>query len=467
MGRSSRKTIIHENLLISDLAAEGKAIAKKDDLIIFVSNCIPGDIVDVRIQRRQKNFQEGYPVKFHQLSTDRIDPFCEHFGICGGCKWQNLPYPKQLEFKQRQVEDQFKRIGHLKFPEPSAISPSNQTTHYRNKLEYTFSNLRWLNDGERNSSQDTDMRALGFHIPKMFDRIVDINTCFLQKEPSNEIRLFVKALAIKLNLAFYNQRNHSGEIRNLIIRTSTTGDLMIIVVFASIETEKQIRLLLELQEKFQEITSLNYVINTKKNDSIHDLEVVNFSGKDHILERMEDLSFRIGPKSFYQTNSEQAYKLYQIVRDFAQLKGNELVYDLYAGTGTIGLFLAKNAKTIIGVENIAEAIEDAKKNAQLNKIEHAHFYTGDIKDLLDSIVSKHGIADVIIVDPPRAGLHPQVADKLSNSLAKKIIYVSCNPATQARDLEILCVNYHIKLIQAVDMFPHTHHVENVVLLEKN
>ncbi len=466
MGKSRRKTIIHEKLLITDIASEGKAIARLDDLVVFVTNCIPGDVVDVRIQKKQKNFQEGIPTRFHQLSPLRTEAFCSHFGTCGGCKWQSLPYTKQLEFKQKQVADQFSRIGHLQFPEIEQILPSEKTIHYRNKLEFTFSNLRWLTAEEINLDEPYGREALGFHVPRMFDRIVDIDTCYLQKEPSNELRLFIKKRALELNIAFYNQRTHEGEIRNLIVRTTTTNQLMLIVVFAAIDDTKREALLSSIHTNYPDITSLNFVINTKRNDSIHDLDVVNYAGMPYILEQMEERKFRIGPKSFYQTNSEQAYELYKKVRDFAGLTGQEVLFDLYAGTGTIGLFLADRAKVVVGIEYVPEAIEDAKINAELNQIEHAHFYAGDIKDLLTPIMTQHGKPDVVVVDPPRAGLHKDVAETLLTTDAKTLVYVSCNPATQARDLEILCRNYQIEKVQPVDMFPHTHHVENIVLLKK-
>lgn len=468
MSRKKNRHPVFEKLQITDIAAEGKAIARKDDLVIFVGSCIPGDVVDVRIASKKKKYAEGSAIHFHELSPMRIEAFCSHFGTCGGCKWQSLPYDKQLEFKAKQVEDQLTRIGHLKLPKILPIKGSEATTFYRNKLEYTFSNLKWLKKEDMNSEQKPEsMNALGFHIPGMFDRILDIDHCYLQSEPSNAIRLFVKQIALESNQAFYNQRTHEGLFKNLIIRTSTTGEVMVILVVSQNLPELINELMSKIHHRFPEITSLNYVINPKRNDTIYDLEVQLFAGRDHILEQMENLQFRIGPKSFYQTNSTQAYELYKIVRNFAGLNGNETVYDLYTGTGTIALFLANSCKEIIGIESIPEAIDDAKENARLNGISNASFYAGDAKDLLPEILTKHAKPDILITDPPRAGMHPSVIDSILKAEPEKIVYVSCNPATQARDLALLSDKYSLIEIQPVDMFPHTHHLENVVLMKKN
>lgn len=467
MSRKKNRHPIYENLEIIDIAAEGKAIARKDDLVIFVNSCIPGDVVDVRISSKKKKYAEGSAIQFHKLSPLRVDAFCSHFGTCGGCKWQSLPYHKQLEFKAKQVEDQLTRIGHLKLPEIAPIKGSDATIHYRNKLEYTFSNLKWLKKEDMNSDSKTgSMNALGFHIPGMFDRIIDIDHCYLQSEPTNEIRLFVKKIAEASGLGFYNQRTHEGFFKNLIIRTSTTGEVMVILVVSQNFLEQIQSLMMKIQLQFKEITSLNYVINPKKNDTIYDLVVHCFSGRDYILEQMENLRFRIGPKSFYQTNSKQAYELYKIVRNFAELKGDETIYDLYTGTGTIALFLASQCKEVIGIESIPEAIADAEQNAALNQINNASFYAGDAKDILPEILLKHAKPDVLITDPPRAGMHPSVIDSILQAGPEKIVYVSCNPATQARDLALMEPHYSLIRIQPVDMFPHTHHLENVVMMKK-
>jgi 23S rRNA (uracil1939-C5)-methyltransferase len=467
MSRKKNRHPIFEKLEIIDIAAEGKAIARKEDMVVFVSGCIPGDIVDVRISSKKKKFAEGSAVFFHTLSPLRIDPFCEHFGTCGGCKWQSLPYDKQLEFKANQVVDQLSRIGHLQLPAIEPIMGSVKTKFYRNKLEYTFSNLKWLSKEDLHKETKSENRnALGFHIPGMFDRILDINQCYLQAEPSNSIRLFVKKIADDSDYAFYNQRTHEGLFKNLIIRTSSIGETMVILVVSENKPDFISGMMNKIYEQFPSITSLNYVINPKRNDTIFDLDVVLFKGKPFILEQMEDLQFRIGPKSFYQTNSEQAYELYKTVRKFADLQGNETVYDLYTGTGTIALFLAKYCKEIIGIESIPDAIQDAKQNAVLNGISNAHFYAGDAKNLLPEMLRLHQKPDVLITDPPRAGMHLDVIESILLANPEKIVYVSCNPATQARDLALLSEKYSIHQVQPVDMFPHTHHVENVVLLKK-
>ena len=460
----------YEKLEIIDIAAEGKAIAKKDELVVFVTNAVPGDVVDVQINKRKKNYKEGYPTLFHKFSSERVEAFCEHFGVCGGCKWQMLPYEKQLFYKQKQVFEQLSHIGQLKLPEINTILASANTRFYRNKLEYTFSNNRWLTQDELNSDiniDDRDVRALGFHIPRMFDRIVDIENCYLQAEPSNSIRLAIKKFCTENNYSFFNHRTKEGYLRNLIIRTASTGETMVILSVFYNDEEKLEALLNHVKEEFPEITSLMYVVNEKMNDTIADQEIKLFSGNNHIFEEMEGLRFKLGPKSFYQTNSTQAYELYKITRDYAELTGNEIVYDLYTGTGTIANFVASKAHKVVGIEFVPEAIEDAKINSQINNIENTSFFAGDIKDVLNTdFIMKHGKPDVIILDPPRAGLHKNVINSMLFAMPKRIVYVSCNPATQARDISLLDAKYKVIKIQPVDMFPHTHHVENIVLLER-
>ena len=457
-----------ENILITDFAAEGKSIAKADDMVIFTTLAVPGDIVDLQITKKKKNFMEGRVVNIRKKSEIRATPFCAHFGVCGGCKWQNLPYEKQIAYKQQQVADNLTRIGHLDLPEISPIIGSEKTQFYRNKLEFTFSNKRWLTTVDMQSGKTyPTMNALGFHIPGMFDKVLDIEKCWLQDDISNQIRNFIKHYALEHELPFFDLRSQEGFLRNIIIRNSTTGELMLIVVFYHEDKTEREALLNAIAEKFPQITSLIYIINGKANDSITDQETIVFKGNDHIYEQMEDLRFKIGPKSFYQTNSEQAYKLYSVVRDFAELHGEELVYDLYTGTGTIANFVAKKAKKVIGIEYVPEAIEDAKINSAVNHIDNTLFFAGDMKDILNrDFITQHGRPDTIITDPPRAGMHQDVIDTILFAAPQRIVYVSCNPATQARDLSLLCEQYKITKVQPVDMFPHTHHVENVVLLIK-
>lgn len=471
MGRRPKKKLpVLEQLEIIDIASEGKAIAKHDDMVVFVTNAIPGDVVDVRLSKKKKNFAEGSPVRFVRYSEDREEAFCEHFGSCGGCKWQMLPYERQLFYKNKQVVDNFERIGHvdLQSAEVKDILPCEKTKFYRNKLEYTFSSNRWFTQEELEEQDNIeDWNALGFHVPKRFDKIIDIKQCHLQEDPSNAIRLATREYASKHALTFYNARTHEGYLRNLIIRTASTGDLMVVLIVNYKDETAQEGVLTYLNEKFPEITSLMYVVNTKFNDSIHDQEVVLFAGKDHIIEEMEGLKFKVGPKSFYQTNSVQAYELYKITRDYAQLTGNEVVYDLYTGTGTIANFVAKQAKHVVGVEYVPEAIEDAKVNAALNGIENSSFFAGDMKDIFTaSFIEENGKPEVIILDPPRAGIHKDVVDALFFAAPQRLVYVSCNPATQARDIELLSKHYKVTKMQPVDMFPQTHHVENVALLER-
>ena len=457
-----------ENILITDFAAEGKSIAKADDMVIFTTLAVPGDIVDLQITKKKKNFMEGRVVNIRKKSEIRATPFCAHFGVCGGCKWQNLPYEKQIAYKQQQVVDNLTRIGHLDLPEISPIIGSEKTQFYRNKLEFTFSNKRWLTTVDMQSGKTyPTMNALGFHIPGMFDKVLDIEKCWLQDDISNQIRNFIKHYALEHELPFFDLRSQEGFLRNIIIRNSTTGELMLIVVFYHEDKTEREALLNAIAEKFPQITSLIYIINGKANDSITDQETIVFKGNDHIYEQMEDLRFKIGPKSFYQTNSEQAYKLYSVVRDFAELHGEELVYDLYTGTGTIANFVAKKAKKVIGIEYVPEAIEDAKINSAVNHIDNTLFFAGDMKDILNrDFITQHGRPDTIITDPPRAGMHQDVIDTILFAAPQRIVYVNCNPATQARDLSLLCEQYKITKVQPVDMFPHTHHVENVVLLIK-
>lgn len=468
MAHKRSKYPIIEALEITEIAAEGKSLGHHNDIVVFVPMTLPGDVVDVQICNKRRRFMEGRVVNFVKKSPLRIEPFCEHFGTCGGCKWQNLPYEEQLRYKEKQVSDQLSRIGKLDVSSMLPIIGSLQTDHYRNKLEYTFCNKRWLSYEEIEKEEEIDSsNALGFHISGMFDKILDIKKCHLQKEPSNSIRLALKEFTIEKGYDYYDVRSHEGFMRNVVIRTSSTGEVMVIVIFNYEDTEKRSAVLDMLYERFPEITSLIYIINSKFNDSYSDLDTFCYKGRDHIFEQMEELKFKIGAKSFYQTNSVQAYELYKVTREFAGLSGDEIVYDLYTGTGTIANFVAHKAKQVIGVEYIPEAIEDAKVNSQINGITNTSFYAGDMKDVLnDEFIAKNGKPDVIILDPPRAGIHEDVAATILRAAPKRIVYVSCNPATQARDLQILGENYEVKKIQPVDMFPHTHHVENVVLLER-
>ena len=466
MSRRNRPHPLLENVTISDVAAEGKAIARINDMVVFVPFGAPGDVVDIQLTKKKKNYGEGRIVRYHSLSDKRCDTFCEHFGVCGGCKWQHLPYPEQLAFKQQQIVDNLSRIGKVDLPPISPIMGSDKTIYYRNKLEFTFSNKKWLTREELDKTDDQCRNGVGFHIPGMFDKVLDIHTCWLQEDVSNRVRNAVRSFCLEHRYPFFDLREQSGFMRTLVIRTTSTGQLMVIVVFFEEREEERIALLNYLREQFPEITSLLYIINTKCNDTITDQEVITFAGSDYIEEQMEGLTFRIGPKSFYQTNSEQAYNLYKITREFAGLTGNELVYDLYTGTGTIANFVARQCRQVIGIEYVPEAIEDAKVNARLNNLSNTLFYAGDMKDILTrEFVEQHGAPDVIITDPPRAGMHDDVIDCILSASPRRIVYVSCNPATQARDLSLLDSMYKVTKVQPVDMFPHTHHVENVVLLE--
>lgn len=464
----SRKKVdlLLENVTIESVAAVGKALAHYEGTVVFVEFAVPGDVVDIKVTKKKKNYMEGFITRIVKPSESRLEPFCSHFGICGGCRWQPLPYPQQLQAKQQQVWDQLVRIGHLQVPEISPIIGSDKTEFYRNKLEYTFSSKRWILAGEDPNAIPTDeLCGLGFHVGKFFDKVLDIKKCYLQRDPSNDIRLFVKKYAIDHQLPFFNIREKSGYLRNMFIRTTEDGNVMVILSFFYDEPESRNSMLDAMSEAFPQITSLYYIINSKLNDSISDLDCILYKGDDAIYEHMENLTFKIGPKSFYQTNTLQAYKLYSVVRQFAGLTGNEIVYDLYTGTGTIAQFVSAKASKVIGIEYVPEAIEDAKINASNNGITNCDFFAGDMKDILnDNFIAEHGRPDVIILDPPRCGIHPDVAKVILNSAPEKIVYVSCNPASQARDLALLAEKYDITDVQPVDMFPHTQHVENVCRL---
>ena len=454
-----------ENVTIIDIAEEGKGVGKADDFVLFVDKAIPGDVADVQVYRSKKNFGEAKIVELKQPSEYRTEPFCEHFGTCGGCKWQHMTYASQLKFKQKSVTDALTRIAKIDIAGMLPIIASPEDKYYRNKLEYTFSNKRWLYDGESRDDEALNMNALGFHIPGRFDKILDINHCWLQAEPSNSLRNSIREFVVQQGYTFYDIKGHSGALRNLIVRTSSTGETMVIVVFAYADEDEVNKLMGFIDQKFPEITSLLYIINQKKNDTIFDQEVEVYKGAAYIHEEMLGIRFRIGPKSFYQTNSIQALKLYQIARDFAAFKGDELVYDLYTGAGTIANFIAGNVREVVGIEYVPSAIEDAKINSAINNITNTKFFAGDMKDVIAAdFVAAHGKPDVIITDPPRAGMHPDVVARLMEIEAPKIVYVSCNAATQARDLLVLKDKYDTVKIQPVDMFPHTQHVENVVLL---
>ena len=471
MARKKKPLPLLEKITITDVAAEGKALAKVNDLVVFVPYVVPGDVVDLQVKRKKNKYAEAVAVKFHEYSPKRAVPFCQHYGVCGGCKWQCLSYEDQIKYKQKQVTDNLTRIGKVELPETSPILGSEKTEFYRNKLEFTFSDKRWLTEEEVKADVQYDqMNAVGFHLPGAFDKVLAIEKCWLQDDISNQIRNTIRDYAYEKGLAFYNIRNHEGLLRNLMIRTSSTGELMVLLqvrVSVDKDLEQTKELLAYVADKFPQITSLLYVVNNKQNDTINDLDVGVFKGNDHIFEEMEGLRFKVGPKSFYQTNSEQAYNLYKVARNFAQLTGNELVYDLYTGTGTIANFVSRQAKKVIGIEYVPEAIEDAKVNSAINGITNTLFYAGDMKDMLtQDFINEHGRPDVIITDPPRAGMHNDVIDVILFAEPKRIVYVSCNPATQARDLQLLDAKYTVIAVQPVDMFPHTHHVENVVLLEK-
>lgn len=456
-----------EKLLVEDYAAEGKSLARVDGKVIFIENVVPGDVVDVRLHKNKKDWAEGVPVQVHSYSADRVPAFCSHFGVCGGCQWQMLPYEKQLQYKHRQVEETLKRIGKVLLPPFQPILGAGETKYYRNKIEYTFGNKRFILKEEladENISSEQDVA--GFHARGLFDKVVDIETCYLQAEPTNEIRLAIKEFAKNNNWPFYDIRNHVGFLRTMQVRLCTTGELMVNIVVGE-DDEQKIKLLMgHVKQKFPAITTLLYTVNTKWNDSLHDLAPEVYYGKGYAIEKLEEFQFKIGPKSFFQTNTKQAERLYRVTREFAELTGKETVYDLYCGTGSIGIFVSANAKKIIGVEMVAAAIEDAKENAALNNLPSAEFFAGDVIDICnDDFFAVHGKPDVIITDPPRAGMHEQLVKKILEISAPTVVYVSCNPATQARDLNLLDSAYEVTKVQPVDMFPHTHHIENVVQLK--
>lgn len=469
MARKNTDKIVFDFVKVLDAGAKGVSVAKAPDgKVIFIPNVVPGDVVDVQTFKKRKAYYEGKAVRFHEYSEHRIDPVCEHFGVCGGCKWQNMNYPQQLFYKQNEVKNHLQRIGKVALPEFDPILGSEKQFFYRNKMEFSFSNARWLTEQEIQSDDALDNRnALGFHIPKMWDKILDINKCYLQEDPSNDIRNEIRRFANENNLTFFNPRNHEGLLRTVMIRTASTGEIMIVIQFFEDNATERELLLDFLAGRFPEITSLQYVVNSKANDTLYDQNIILYKGRDYILEEMEGLKFSINAKSFYQTNSEQAYELYKITRDFAGLTGNEVVYDLYTGTGTIAQFVSKKAKKVIGVEAVPEAIADAKVNAERNSITNCEFYVGDMKVVFnDAFIAKNGHPDVIITDPPRDGMHKDVIEQILKISPEKIVYVSCNSATQARDLALMDEHYKVSRVRPVDMFPQTHHVENVVLLEK-
>lgn len=468
MGRKN-KNIIFEKVEVIDAGAKGKSVAKAPDgRVIFLSDAVPGDVVDVQTTKKRTAYFEGFVTKFYKKSSKRTEPICSHFGYCGGCKWQNMSYEHQLFYKQKEVENNLKRLGRIEIPQVLPILGSIDVFFYRNKMEFSFSDTRWLTPEEITNSETINNRnGLGFHIPGAWDKILDIETCYLQENPSNEIRLAVKKFALDNDMAFYNPRNQTGFLRSMMIRIASTGEMMLVIQFFEENVKKREQLLNFISEKFPQITSLQYIINSKANDSIYDQEVICYKGSDCIYEEMEGLRFKINAKSFYQTNSKQAYELYKVVRDFAKLKGDELVYDLYTGTGTIAQFVAKKARKVVGVEAVPEAIADARNNAIHNGIDNAVFYVGDMKNVFNQeFILENGTPDLIITDPPREGMHKDVVAQILNIAPPKVIYVSCNTATQARDLALMDVMYKVTKVQPVDMFPQTHHVENVVLLER-
>ncbi len=467
--RKKKKRLVFENVEVVDAGAKGKTIGKAPDgRVIFLNNTVPGDVVDVQTTKKRKAYFEGTAIHFHSKSDKRVNPKCEHFGTCGGCKWQHMDYQHQLYYKQKEVENNLIRIGHLDLPEITPILGSREHYFYRNKMEFSFSDSKWLTLDQIQSGEEIkDKNALGFHIPGMWDKILDIKKCHLQADPSNAIRLETRNFALENNLSFFNPRHQKGMLRTLMIRTASTKEIMVLIQFYEDDVEKRELLLNHLKKTFPEITSLQYVINKKQNDTIYDQEIICFNGRDHIFEEMEGLKFKINAKSFYQTNSEQAYELYKVARDFAGLTGEELVYDLYTGTGTIAQFVSKKAKKVVGIEAVPEAIEDAKANAERNNIKNTDFFVGDMKNVFnEAFISENGVPDIIITDPPRDGMHKDVVQQILNIAPKKVVYVSCNSATQARDLQLMKHMYAVTKTQAVDMFPQTHHVENVVLLEK-
>lgn len=467
MARKRKELPFYEGVEIEAVAAEGKSLTRIGDMVVFIPYGAPGDVVDIKLDKKKRNYAEAHIVNMVKPSEIRTVPKCEHFGVCGGCKWQHLPYSEQLKFKQTQVSDALTRIAKVEFPEINPILGSNEIWEYRNKLEYTFSNKSWISfEDLRSGKEIADRDALGFHIPGCFDKVLDINKCWLQDNISNELRLFIKQYVKEKGYTFYDLKAQTGLMRTLMVRIVTTGEIMLVVSFGEDDPEKIEDVMTAIAERFPMITSLLYLVNLKANDTIGDQEIITFKGRDYIEERMEDFVFRIGPKSFYQTNSKQAYELYKVVRRMAGLTGSELVYDLYTGTGTIANFVSRKARQVVGIEYVPEAIEDAKLNSKVNGIDNTLFYAGDMKDVLtNEFVEKHGRPEVMIIDPPRAGMHNDVIDVILNTKPQRLVYVSCNPATQARDLSLLDTLYKVTEVQPVDMFPHTHHVENVVSME--
>ena len=469
MSRKITNKIVFNHIKVLDAGAKGVSVAKAPDgKVVFIPNVVPGDVVDVQTFKKRKAYYEGKAVRFHEFSEHRTEPVCQHFGVCGGCKWQNMKYDQQLYYKQNEVKNHLQRIGKIEIPEFEPILGSKEQFFYRNKMEFGFSNARWMTEEELNSDELFENKdSLGFHIPKMWDKILNIEKCHLQQDPSNAIRNEIRSFAIANNLAFFNPRNHEGFLRTLMIRTASTGEIMVLIQFFEEQKMNRELLLDFIAERFPEITSLQYVINGKPNDTIYDQKVYLYKGRDYILEEMEGLHFSINAKSFYQTNSEQAYELYKITRDFAGLTGNETVYDLYTGTGTIAQFVSRQAKKVIGVEAVPEAIADAKENAKRNNITNCEFFVGDMKVVFnEAFIAQHGKPDVIITDPPRDGMHKDVIEQIMKIAPEKVVYVSCNSATQARDLALMDEKYTVSRVRPVDMFPQTHHVENVVLLER-
>jgi 23S rRNA (uracil1939-C5)-methyltransferase len=468
-GVRKNKNIILDEVLVENYAAEGKSLARRDGKVVFIENVVPGDVVDVRLSKNKKDWAEGYPIQFHSYSKERVEPFCQHFGVCGGCQWQMLSYEKQLQYKQQQVFDNLTRIGKIALPEMMPIAGAAEDRFYRNKLEYTFSTKEYLPYGsfDKTDREKSLRNVLGFHAKGFFDKIVNIEKCWLQPEPTNVVRNSLRDFAWKNRLSFYDYREHHGFLRNLQMRICATGEVMANIVFGEDDEAKRTMVMDYLKLNFPEITTLVYMINTKKNDSVFDLEPITYTGKGYVVEQLEDFRFKIGPKSFFQTNTKQGERLYQITRDFAELDGNQTVYDLYCGTGSIGIFCSRQAKKVVGVELIEEAVQDARENALLNDMTHGEFVAGDVIDICnDAFFAEHGQPDVIITDPPRAGMHEKLSRKILEINAPLVVYVSCNPATQARDLAILDEKYEVTKVQPVDMFPHTHHIENVVQLKR-
>jgi 23S rRNA (uracil1939-C5)-methyltransferase len=464
-----KKNIVLDEVLVENYAAEGKSLARRDGKVVFIENVVPGDVVDVRLSKNKKDWAEGYPIQFRSYSKERVEPFCQHFGVCGGCQWQMLPYEKQLQYKHQQVYDNLKRIGKIALPEFLPIIGGELDKFYRNKLEYTFSTKEYLANGsfDKADREKGFRNVLGFHAKGFFDKIVNIEKCWLQPEPTNAIRNALREFAWEKHLSFYDFKEHRGLLRNLQMRICTTGEVMVNVVFGADDEPKRKEVLSFLSRQFPDITTLLYTVNLKWNDSLFDQEPITYSGKGYVIEQLEDFQFKIGPKSFFQTNTKQGERLYQVTREFAELDGTQTLYDLYCGTGSIGIFCSKGAKKIIGVEAIEAAVEDAKENALLNNIRHAHFESGDVINVCDdAFFDRHGRPDVIITDPPRAGMHEKLTRKILDMEAPTVVYVSCNPATQARDLFILDEKYEVTKVQPVDMFPHTHHIENVVQLKR-